>query len=122
MTQRILIAEDEVVAAFDLCDTVEEAGFRVEGPHAEIASAMLALQKHKPDLAILDIDLIDGNVFGLADTFAAEHVPIIFHSDREPPAELAERFPHATTLTKPCPPDAMLAAVSDVLAHCAAEA
>ncbi len=42
MALRILIAEDEFITAFDLCDTFEEAGYEVEGPHAGICSAMLA--------------------------------------------------------------------------------
>lgn len=115
MTQKILIAEDEMIIAFDLCDTVEEAGFRVEGPHSGISSAMLAFQKEKPALAILDVDLADGDVFGLAETMAAEHVPIIFHTGSLSSEEVEARFPGARTLFKPVPPSAMLEAVSDIL-------
>lgn len=120
MGQRILVAEDEMVIAFDLCDTVEEAGFEVEGPHAGISSAMLAFQKKKPDLAILDITLDDGNVFALAQTLTAEDIPIIFHSGEHSGAELAEKFPTAITLAKPCPPAEMLRAVNGALKECAA--
>ncbi len=120
MSQRILVAEDEMVVAFDLCDTVEEAGFEVEGPHAGISSAMLAFQKAKPDLAILDISLDDGNVFPLARKLAAEDVPIIFHSGRHTSEEVKAHFPQAVTLLKPCPPADMLQAVNDVLEECAA--
>ena len=48
MSQRILVAEDELIVAFDLCDTVAEAGFEVVGPHSGISSAMLAFQKESP--------------------------------------------------------------------------
>ena len=115
MTQRVLVAEDEMIVAFDLCDTVAEAGFEIEGPHAGISSAMLAFQKEKPDLAILDISLDDGNVFPLARKLADENVPIIFHSGRHSREEVEANFPQATTLTKPCPPTAMLEAVNKVL-------
>ena len=115
MTHRILIAEDEMIVAFDLCDTVEEAGFHVEGPHAGISSAMLAFQKEKPDLAILDVKLIDGNSFQLARTLAAEHVPIIFHAASQSVAEVEAQFPGARLLVKPCPPAEMLEAVSTML-------
>ncbi|MDJ0642359.1 MAG: response regulator [Erythrobacter sp.] len=115
MSQRILVAEDEFIIGVDLCDTVEEAGFEVEGPHAGISSAMLAFQKEKPDLAILDIQLDDGSVFPLAKKLADENVPIIFHSGRHTHAEVEEQFPTATTLAKPCPPSAMLEAVNTVL-------
>jgi DNA-binding response OmpR family regulator len=115
MTQRILVAEDELVIAFDLCETVAEAGYEVEGPHAGVSAAMLAFQKDKPDLAILDINLDDGNVFQLAQTLAAENVPIIFHSGHHTREEVAVHFPQAMTLTKPCPPTEMIETVNRVL-------
>lgn len=115
MSHRILVAEDELIVAFDLCDTVAEAGFEIEGPHAGISDAMLAFQKEKPDLAILDIELDDGIVFPLAQKLADENVPIIFHSGRHSREEVQERFPHAKTLAKPCPPAAMIQAVNQVL-------
>ena len=116
MSLRILLAEDEFVTAFDLCDTFEEAGYEVEGPHAGICSAMLACQREKPDLAILDIELIDGLSLDLAQILLDENVPVILHSEAEGVSALAARFPRATTLTKPCPPAALLDAISRVLA------
>ena len=115
MTQRILVAEDELIVAFDLCDTVEEAGYEVVGPHRGISSAMLATQQRKPDLAILDVTLEDGEVFPLAKKLEADNVPIIFHSGRHSSEEVKAQFPTATTLMKPCPPADMLSAVNDVL-------
>ncbi len=112
---RILVAEDERILAFDLCDTVEEAGFAVEGPHPNISSAMLAFQKNKPDLAILDVELDDGVVYPLARCLADEDVPIIFHSGRRSCEEVNARFPSSRTLLKPCPPNAMIDAVSAAL-------
>ncbi|MEM7780691.1 MAG: response regulator [Pseudomonadota bacterium] len=115
MSRTILVAEDEMIVAFDLCETVEEAGYAVEGPHRGISTAMLAFQKEKPDLAILDIDLHDGDVFEMARTFAAEDVPIIFHSGSFTKQQIEERFPNAVTLIKPVPPTDMLNTVNRVL-------
>lgn len=116
MSLRILLAEDEFVTAFDLCDTFEEAGYEVEGPHAGICSAMLACQKEKPDLAILDIELSDGLVYELAQKLLDDDVPVILHSERGDAVALAARFPRATTVAKPCPPADMLELISRVLA------
>ena len=118
MALRILVAEDEFVTAFDLCDTFEEAGYEVEGPHAGISSAMLACQKVKPDLAILDIELVDGLTYELAQKLIDDDVPVILHSERAAADEIAARFPRATTVAKPCPPADLLGAVSRVLAPC----
>lgn len=112
---RILVAEAEQIIATDLRDTVEEAGYEVEGPHSGISSAMLAFQKARPDLAILDITLDDGVVFPLAKKLAAERVPIIFHSGRETSEAVKAQFPEATTVIKPCPPADMISAVNGAL-------
>lgn len=115
MALRILVAEDEFITAFDLCDTFEEAGYEVEGPHAGISSAMLACQRERPDLALLDIELADGLTFELAQKLLDENVPVILHSDPKDTPALAARFPRATTLAKPCPPAKLLDTVSRVL-------
>lgn len=115
MALRILVAEDEFITAFDLCDTFEEAGYEVEGPHAGISSAMLACQKIKPDLALLDIELVDGHSLELAQKLLDENVPVILHSDAADTRALAARFPGATTLEKPCPPAKLLDTVNRVL-------
>jgi two-component system, response regulator PdtaR len=116
MVLRILVADDEYVSGYDLCDTFEEAGYEVEGPHAGISAAMLACQKEKPDLAILDIELSDGLTYELAQKLIDDNVPVILHSEREDAGAIAARFPQATTLTKPCPPAELLNVVSRVIA------
>ncbi|MBU7579537.1 MAG: response regulator [Porphyrobacter sp.] len=109
------MAEDEFITGFDLCDTFEEAGYLVEGPHAGISAAMLACQKERPDLALLDIELADGLSLELAQKLLDENVPVILHSDPADTRALAARFPRATTLVKPCPPATLLGAVSRAL-------
>jgi DNA-binding NtrC family response regulator len=108
---RVLVAEDEMIIGYDLCDTVAEAGYFVEGPFDDISSAMLAYQKAKPDIAILDIQLGDGIVYPLAEQMMAENVPVIFHSGALSPDEVCERFPKAQALAKPCPPSAVIESV-----------
>lgn len=104
MAHTILVAEDDYIDGVDICDTCEEAGYIVEGPHDGLSSAMLALQKERPDLAILDFRLGEGSLIALAQLLSEEKVPIIFRSDTAAPPELAERFPQAATVPKPCPP------------------
>lgn len=101
---RVFVAEDELIIGHDLCDTVSEAGYIVEGPYDDLSSAMLAYQKNKPDIAILDVQLGDGIVYPLAEQMMAENVPVIFHSGQLTPEEVALRYPNAQALAKPCPP------------------
>ena len=111
----MLVAEDELIIGVDLCDTVEEAGYRVEGPHNRLDSAMLSIQKQRPDVAILDVRLDDGDVFPLAEALMKEKVPVIFHSSRVSPQEMRDRFPQALACSKPCPPDQMIEMVREAL-------
>lgn len=104
------------MVGWDLRDTVEAAGYAVDGPFVDISSAMLSYQKHKPDLAILDVELSDGNVFPLAEQLLAENIPVIFHSGNYQPEEVHKRFPGSTSLLKPCPPADILLSVKRALA------
>ena len=105
---RVLVAEDELIIGTDLCDTVSEAGYVVEGPFNDVSSAMLAYQKSKPDIAILDVRLGDGIVYPLAEQMMAEDVHVIFHSGEVTPEEVSHRFPSAQALSKPCPPSEVI--------------
>jgi len=115
MALRILVAEDELITAIDLCNTFEEAGYEVEGPHSGISATMLACQKQKPDLAVLDIKLADGLTYELARKLLGDNVPVILHSAGAEALGMAARFPGATMLAKPCPPAKLLDIVSRVI-------
>lgn len=114
---RVLVAEDELIVGHDLCQTVSEAGYLVEGPFDHLSAAMLAYQKHKPDIAILDVQLCDGIVYPLAEQMMAENVEVIFHSGQLTPGEVAERFPRARALAKPCPPAEVIYTVQQAATH-----
>ncbi len=111
----VLVAEDELIIGVDLCDTMAEAGYDVEGPYHRLSSAMLSLQKHRPDLAILDVRLDDGDSFPLAEALIKENVPVIFHSGQVSPEEMRKRFPQALACSKPCPPSEMIEMVREAL-------
>ncbi|WP_324826817.1 response regulator [Qipengyuania zhejiangensis] len=113
---RVLVAEDELIIGFDLCNTVKEAGYVVEGPYDDLSSATLAYETNKPDLAILDVTLGDGTVYPLAEQMMAENVPVIFHSGGVISEDFASRYPQAQSLTKPCPPTEVIAALQQALA------
>lgn len=110
----ILIAEDEMIVAFDLCETLEEAGFAIEGPHATVASARAAIAKHLPDLALLDVSLQDDLSYGLAKELRAQGVTVMFHSGIHTRGSIERNFPGAPVLLKPCPPSAILEAVAQL--------
>lgn len=55
--KRILIVEDELVIAFDLQRQLEKLGYEVCDVAPSVVEAKVALKKHQPDIALLDIRL-----------------------------------------------------------------
>lgn len=112
---RILVAEDEMIVAFDLCEALEEGGFEIEGPHATVASAGRAIKRSLPDIALLDVSLQDDLSYNLAKQLIAKGVPVVFHSGLHTRASVTRNFPDATVLLKPCPPAKVLEAAVSIL-------
>jgi len=56
----VLIVEDEVLLAVELEHVLEEAGHRVVGHALETAEAVALAERHRPDLALIDVHLQDG--------------------------------------------------------------
>ncbi|MGB0523330.1 MAG: response regulator [Flammeovirgaceae bacterium] len=54
---KILVVEDEMVIADDICDTLEDLGYEVLEPAINYTEALELLKTDQPDLAILDIQL-----------------------------------------------------------------
>ncbi|RPF72837.1 response regulator [Aurantiacibacter spongiae] len=114
-----MVVEDEFIVALDLSETVREMGYAVDGPYAYTDHAIMAVHEEMPDFAILDVQTGDGEVFPLADALSAAGVPIIFHSGCTPPAEVARRYPRAQAVSKPCPPDQLIAMMTRANAEAA---
>ena len=59
---RILVAEDEALIRLDLVEMLVEAGYEVIGEASNGEEAVALAEKHKPDLAILDVKMpiLDG--------------------------------------------------------------
>lgn len=56
-TLKILVVEDEIIIADDICDALEELGYDVLEPAISYTEAVERLEGEKPDFALLDIQL-----------------------------------------------------------------
>lgn len=77
---KILIVEDELLVAEDLATTLEKLGYTVIGPAQTGARAVRLAEQAKPDLVLMDIQLV-GTMNGI--TAAAEirrcwQIPVVF--------------------------------------------
>lgn len=113
---RILIVEDEYLVAADLEASLEELGYGCVGIAPDLETA-LTLAASKPDLALVDIHLRDGQTGPLiAQRLAQDHgIAVLFVTanprmalDASPPGVIG-------VLNKPCREDAVAAAVAYAL-------
>ncbi|PBB83321.1 response regulator [Mesorhizobium sp. WSM3876] len=96
-----LILEDEYLIANDLAGDLKEAGFEVEC----VASEKVAetwLDRNTPNVAIIDIKLLDGADGKTAMRLKGLGIPFIVHSGFDP-AFQAAAFHNAPFLPKPAP-------------------
>lgn len=112
---KILVVEDEFIIALDLCETVRDLGYALEGPYADGWNAFEAIEGDLPDCAILDVFTADGEVYPLADRLTEAGVPIVFHSGHVTPAEVKARYPGSVAYAKPCPPDQLIGALREAV-------
>ena len=57
----ILVVEDEAVTATHLEASLSDAGHEVLGPAATASDALALVERTRPDLALIDMDLKDGS-------------------------------------------------------------
>lgn len=95
----VLVAEDEFLVAFHWETVLEEQGAEVKTA-ATVQEAM-PFAADGIDCALLDVSLLDGDVFPVADLLHKRGIPFIFHSGHAELGELAKRYPGAEAITKP---------------------
>ena len=110
-----MLVEDELFIALDLEDIVTSLGYKVCGPYARIEDASRALDKALPRAAVLDVQLLDGEVFPVAIRLRDAGVPIIFHSGHADAPMLHREFPDALVCSKPCSPAVLESALQNCL-------
>lgn len=75
---RILIVEDEAMVAMLIEDLLVELGYRTTGPVARVSEALACVAADEIDGAVLDVTLIDGKSFPIADALFARGIPFVF--------------------------------------------
>ena len=74
----LLVVEDEYFIAVDVCEILTRKGATVLGPVSSIAEAEAKVAQHRPDGAVLDVNLRGETVFGFADRLEAAGVPVLY--------------------------------------------
>lgn len=120
-TKRILVVDDHEDNIELVCQVLEDDGFEFMTAR-DAATAIEAVERHRPDLAILDVQMPEMDGFGLCrllcDKFTHDPVPIIFltaiHRSTEKMVEGLD-VGARDYLTKPIEQDALRAKVRAIL-------
>ncbi|MER0240385.1 hypothetical protein [Fulvimarina sp. MAC8] len=76
----ILLLEDNALVSADLSMMIEDRNGTVIGPFRTCAEGLEALTTDMPDAALLDVELLDGASFHVAERMAADERPFIFYT------------------------------------------
>jgi|SRR6185312_185132 len=110
--RRVLVVEDEYFIADDLAQALDEAGAIVVGPASTVEEAFALLERERPDLAILDINLKGKVSFAIADELARRELPFVFATGYESGA-IPDRHAQRPRWQKPLRIEEMLAALGE---------
>ena len=111
--RNILLLDDEAIIAMDLEMTLEAHGFSVLGPCNSVDDAKEVIAAHRPDLAVLDNNLGNGETsFDLAADLVELGVPVVFLSGYSAnTVAVPLRLADAPRLTKPINEQDLIAAI-----------
>jgi CheY-like chemotaxis protein len=95
---RVLLVEDEIMIALLVEEILVEFSHTVVGPASRIDHALELVASEAIDVAILDVNIDDKDVYPVAEALAARGIPFMFVSGY---GTLPERFRDRPRLTKP---------------------
>lgn len=101
MSELVLIVDDEALIAYDIAETVASCGFEVLGPATSLSEATSLIEKQKPQIALLDIDVAGNLVWPLARRLVRLGCKPVFISANQSHSELEDEFCQCATVDKP---------------------
>ena len=111
---RILIVEDEPLIAFEVEQTLTEAGFAVVGVALRLEEALAMVEGGALDAAVVDANLNRVSAAPIAIALTARGLPFVITTGytRE---QLPEGFEAGTLIEKPCLPEQIVEALDHLL-------
>ena len=111
---RILIVEDEPLIAFEVEQTLTDAGFEIVGVAARVEEALAMIDDGALDAAVLDANLNRVSAAPIAIALTARGLPFIVTTGytRE---QLPDGFKAWALIEKPCLPEQIIEALTAVL-------
>lgn len=99
--RRVLVVEDEFLAALTMTDFLESIGCEVVGPAARLSIALELARSESIDVAVLDINIAGEMVWPVAEELGRRKVPFVFLTAYAKADVLPLGFADAPCLAKP---------------------
>jgi DNA-binding response OmpR family regulator len=96
---QVLIVEDEMMIAFGIEDCLRSLGYCIAGPFGEIDAALSAAAEPL-DFALLDVSIMGGTTYSIAERLRACSIPFAFLSAQSA-SDLPEEWSGVPVLQKP---------------------
>lgn len=110
----VLVAEDDHVQCDGIVACITDFGATVVGPAHSLSEARQLITSNSIDIAVVDIDLGDGDTFDFARALQSRGLPFIFatgYNCRKVPAD----FEHVKCLEKPFTEHALVSSVVEAI-------
>jgi len=106
--RRVLVVEDEYLAALTTIDFLESLGCRVVGPASRLPAALQLARTETVDAAVLDINLAGTMIWPVARELLSRGVPYLFLSAYSLQNMIPAKFASAPCLAKPLARDRLV--------------
>ena len=115
--KRVLVAEDETLAALEIADMLKRRGCTVLGPVGSLRAAMVLAEGEALDAAIIDVRLSDGLSYPLARHLMRNFVPFVFATAHARDLSWPDDLRHVPRVAKPYSERALLVALAGALSE-----
>ncbi len=110
---RILVAEDNMILAYDMVNLLRNTGADVLGPARTLAETLALAESDSLSCAVFDVNLGQELVFPAAQVLKERGVGIVFQTGQGEPERLKREWPEAQVLIKPVPSTLLIQAIRD---------
>jgi DNA-binding response OmpR family regulator len=113
---RVLVVEDEVMIAFYIEDCLIRFGHQVVGLASRVDKALSLIKTEEFDLALLDVNVANEEVYPAAQELRSRGIPFMFLSGYGTRG-LREEWKDSPMLEKPFAPEILEARIDAVMQH-----
>lgn len=113
--KNVLLVEDSLIIALDAEDLLDRLGAKSVTTESSAVGAIAATESQRPDIAILDINLGDGDSVPIANRLAELGVPYLFATGYGEQSQLPDQHKARPVLQKPYTLASLSRRISDTL-------